>query len=278
MSTQNLYQILDLPNYSDIELIKKSFRQLALKYHPDRNPDPAVAETFKNIVKAYEVLNNPEQKQNYDLKLKSGFIYEFVEASNTAQSERDNKRTWYAKMRKDYDEMIEVENITSYENSLTVMPFIWRLLIIGLLQITGILSIVGDWYRRGNMIAFGIFLFVFASLFLWNELYKHFWYKSKTRDEKNYERQAYSRFILLFILGFFLTVGLIKIKKAWQLNNFGTVIYAGMNGVNRTISYTYKDQFYLMEAYKIPDELYFKEQVLIRISTKEPEIWEFVED
>src|SRR5262249_52633894 len=49
------------------ELIKKAYRQAALKYHPDRNPDNAEAEAaFKEAAEAYEVLNDPETRQRYD--------------------------------------------------------------------------------------------------------------------------------------------------------------------------------------------------------------------
>ena len=52
---------------SDPSTIKSSYRKLAMKYHPDRNPGDKKAENkFKEISEAYEVLSNPEKKQAYD--------------------------------------------------------------------------------------------------------------------------------------------------------------------------------------------------------------------
>ena len=60
------YKILNVsPNASESE-IKKSYRSLSFKYHPDKNPDPSVAEQYKLINEAYETLNDPQKKLQYD--------------------------------------------------------------------------------------------------------------------------------------------------------------------------------------------------------------------
>ncbi len=275
MTDQNLYQILNIPEYSDIYLVKKSFRQLALKYHPDRNPDPLVSEKFKTIVKVYEILNNPTLKQNYDFRLKNGFDKSVI-PSSFEESASDKLKKVYAQRRRHQKEMQEVENITKYEKSLINLPFIWRIVIIGLVHLTGILNILNDWYQTGNKIALGIFLFILSSLFLWNELYKYFWYKSVIKDEEKYSRQAYSIFIIVFLVGVFTTFSLIKLKKVCQLKNFGKVIYADLDQERGKLSYSYNDEYFLMDIYNVPKEFENKEQILIRISTKEPEIWEYI--
>ncbi|CEF69136.1 DnaJ-like-2 [Strongyloides ratti] len=59
------YDLLEVcPDASEVE-IKKAYRKMALKYHPDKNPTGA--EKFKQITKAYDVLSDPEKKKKYDL-------------------------------------------------------------------------------------------------------------------------------------------------------------------------------------------------------------------
>lgn len=67
------YEILEVSRDADHETIKKSFRKLALKYHPDRNPNNTEAEeNFKKINEAYEVLNDSEKRAIYDKYGKDG--------------------------------------------------------------------------------------------------------------------------------------------------------------------------------------------------------------
>jgi DnaJ-class molecular chaperone len=64
----NYYELLKLDKNSSIEEIKKSYKKLALKYHPDRNIDNIEENEskFKLITEAYEVLSDPKKKQEYD--------------------------------------------------------------------------------------------------------------------------------------------------------------------------------------------------------------------
>jgi len=64
---QDYYQVLGGERDAPAEAIKKAYRRLALKWHPDRNPDKAEAEsTFKRVSEAYEVLSDPEKRKRYD--------------------------------------------------------------------------------------------------------------------------------------------------------------------------------------------------------------------
>lgn len=66
-TSRDYYEILGLDRNANDEDIKKAYRQMALKYHPDRNPnDSAAEENFKEATEAYEALKNPQKRQMYD--------------------------------------------------------------------------------------------------------------------------------------------------------------------------------------------------------------------
>lgn len=69
LSTQgdSLYEILSLPKTATNEEIKKTYRRLALKYHPDKNPNnPEAAEKFKDVNRAHSILFDPTKRSIYD--------------------------------------------------------------------------------------------------------------------------------------------------------------------------------------------------------------------
>lgn len=63
---KSLYETLEINENAAADEIKKAYRKLARKYHPDVNKDPSAEDKFKEINAAYEVLSNPEKKQQYD--------------------------------------------------------------------------------------------------------------------------------------------------------------------------------------------------------------------
>ncbi len=64
---QDYYEVLGVDKNASAEEIKKAYRKLAMKYHPDRNPDDKEAEQkFKEINEAYAVLSDPDKKAKYD--------------------------------------------------------------------------------------------------------------------------------------------------------------------------------------------------------------------
>ena len=73
MPDTDYYQILGVGRDADLSAIKKAYRQLAVRYHPDKNPgDPAAGEQFKQAAEAYAALSGPEKRRRYDTYGKAG--------------------------------------------------------------------------------------------------------------------------------------------------------------------------------------------------------------
>ena len=73
----SFYEILEVPESASMEDIKKSYRKMSLKYHPDRNPanmKEEMGEKFKKIGEAYEILGDEEKREEYDMMNKNPFF------------------------------------------------------------------------------------------------------------------------------------------------------------------------------------------------------------
>ncbi len=67
MAKRDYYEVLGLSKNATDDEIKKAYRRIAIKYHPDRNPgDKEAEEKFKEAAEAYDVLHDPQKRQQYD--------------------------------------------------------------------------------------------------------------------------------------------------------------------------------------------------------------------
>lgn len=66
MAKRDYYEVLGVNKSASADEIKRAYRRMAMKYHPDKNPDKSAEAKFKECAEAYEVLSDPEKRQRYD--------------------------------------------------------------------------------------------------------------------------------------------------------------------------------------------------------------------
>ena len=67
MAKRDYYEVLEVERDATADQLKKSYRRLAMKYHPDQNPDDEnAAEQFKELTEAYQVLSDANKRAQYD--------------------------------------------------------------------------------------------------------------------------------------------------------------------------------------------------------------------
>jgi molecular chaperone DnaJ len=84
---ENLYNILGVSPTATNDEIKKAYRSLAMRHHPDRNAHPGAENRFNAIKSAYELLSDPKQRAAYNQSLNNRIV---IDADEEARS------LWYA--------------------------------------------------------------------------------------------------------------------------------------------------------------------------------------
>lgn len=91
MAQQDYYAVLGVPASATQDEIKKKYRRLAAKHHPDKNPnDPKAAETFKTISEAYQTLGDEDKRRQYDDLKRRGSFGDFVDFNARGGSRRSS--------------------------------------------------------------------------------------------------------------------------------------------------------------------------------------------
>lgn len=95
MDSRGYYAILGVSHNANFLEIRKSYRKLAKKYHPDRNKSPLAEETIKKINEAFEILSDRRKRKQYDLEASNvyaatDFTIEEKEANLTDQIQRNS--------------------------------------------------------------------------------------------------------------------------------------------------------------------------------------------
>jgi len=95
MDSRGYYAILGVSQSANFQEIKKSYRKLAKKYHPDKNKSPLAEETIKKINEAFEILSDRRKRKQYDLEASNIYdandsTYEEKEENLSVQMQRNS--------------------------------------------------------------------------------------------------------------------------------------------------------------------------------------------
>lgn len=95
MDSRGYYAILGVSQSDNFQEIKKSYRKLAKKYHPDRNKSPLAEETIKKVNEAFEILSDRRKRKQYDLEASNIYdaddsTYEEKEENLSGQMQRNS--------------------------------------------------------------------------------------------------------------------------------------------------------------------------------------------
>lgn len=86
----NYYKLLGVPEYSDTEVIKRAYRTMAKKYHPDKNESDSSKAFFQELNEAYQVLTDPYKRALYDAQL--GLVLEEINQQPLSPAEERKKK------------------------------------------------------------------------------------------------------------------------------------------------------------------------------------------
>ena len=172
MVEHNYYQLMQLEPFADVSLVKKKYRELALLYHPDKNPKNKHAEEyFKVITQGYTILNEPARKQEYDMLLRN-----YLQNRNSVNPAIAQKRDLRERIRRNR-EMKRMRIIDDYVAAENEFPHRYRMWLGILTLVSGILMAYNNWfvnYLRYDImfVILGFMLFGLGCYLIANNVYR----------------------------------------------------------------------------------------------------------
>jgi curved DNA-binding protein CbpA len=170
------YQVLGLSRSATSEEIRKSYRRLVMRYHPDRNPDPSASDKFLRVQRAYEVLIHPGLRENYDYSLNVGSILNKKPLSRAEQKDPGYRRSRMSQqMRPDSASKKKGKTQDAGDFRMLENVLFYSLLMIGFIAI--FFSARDLWYtpwddlNKFTGITFGI-SFTVLLIYSWTQIYR----------------------------------------------------------------------------------------------------------
>ena len=233
---KNLYQLLELPDLSGIETVKRQFRMLAMRYHPDKHPEnPEFEERFKSISAAYEVLGNEAKKREYDYRLN----YQYVNLEGMDKNGEDLRKQQTVLLRKKRKEAVTKKIIQEYEILKNRNTFRFRLALYVAVILFGIQLIAENLYYTEESFApinyvLGGVMIVGGSILWQNMFYTILLFKKLVQGAvKNIATRIWINLFLINSTALLLAFGLSYGIATYHFRNF----YTETVGVIKTVWY-----------------------------------------
>ncbi len=219
MVEHDFYKLMQIEPFANKSEVKKRYYELALLYHPDKNPNAKHAEEyFKIVTQGYHILSHEESKMEYDTALQNFY-------SHTKKYPQQKESTIIEKIK--FNRERKRQNIIqSFLNSEKILAYQYRILLGILVMFSGFIIVCKHWFI--NYLAYdsvyniiGLFIYLIGCIFLVNSMYKKAAYKDAIQlQNTNYEKRLNALFMLLFVV---VPVGFIYVLNGvgnYQLANF----------------------------------------------------------
>jgi hypothetical protein len=229
------YKALGLTSAASDEDIRKSFKKLAVQYHPDKNPgDEEAEELFKRISTAYRVLSDPERRKKYDNRL--NWLFEYV--TPDPEDDPEYRRKYGSSKRKNLKtrEELDQEEILAYEEEVRQKPEHIRIALSLAVSLWGLQLIFSNWYLNEAdlkimLVVLGFALFVCGLLFFINILYRRLAIRNmKNPLSYNFQNRCLGLFMLLLVGGISGSILLSNLNRNYQLRYYGVTTVGYVDG------------------------------------------------
>lgn len=225
----NYYKILQVPDFSDVRTVQRSYRTLAKQYHPDIAPDPKSEELFKLITNAYSTLSDSTLKYRHDKELRMALLYDKEQIKPNRSAEEIRKRQRERAQRE------RDEEIRSYEKKNKIFPYKYRIALFLALAFWGLQIVYSNWFVNLNdfsgwILTIGFLLFISASVLFLSSIFTFYRMKNIMEDKDiNYENLSWSLFLGLLLMGPSFILGLNTLRKEYHLANYAVVERASID-------------------------------------------------
>ena len=244
MIEHNFYQLMEIEQYADADVVKRRYRELALLYHPDKNPSNKVAEEyFKILTQGYNILSEPDKKAEYDQLLRQ---YYERKSTKIEPVRSGNKQADIREKLRKHAELQRRRIIVEFENAESNLSHTKRYRLSILTFLTGILVCYNNWFLnflnfKIMYIVVGSFLFGLGAYMIANIRYKNRVYEAAMSGQDVSKVIGPVRlFVVLFLVTPVFFLMLMQLTKTVHLNYFYEVTIVDRVGqYNDMVTYNY---------------------------------------